>query len=444
MWVLYISKMMVPSVTDATVDAMLRIYRPAHTKLGPGACAVLRLAIRRRIRKTAVRSGVLALYVRNGKSKNFTPTDVAMADFMAGIQKEGALRHRLLHDSVYRNFFDQDRHRGAAAGAVDQPEPHVYEGDGGLDDLGGNDWGGPGDFETPIVAKAVKRMRSPRARPAVGAQTRWALSSGSPRIKHAAPLSPRRLDFDTPRKQRSARVRPPNGTQGRWKLPMGPIRTKHAAPFASRRLEFDAPRRRRSGRARPAAGARRRWELLSGPLGLKRAARPVRERRRPAWLADYHGTIDLRTIKRDFKKAVIPRTRDNLFAAVLYATGDARTVRELREVCADLESDPARFRPDAIQRFKGAAGAKAHASSIRARALGGELELEVLAYATNTIIVVKNGEKLQRYAPRVFDEAGPSRDSPTAVLELSEYYDALLPKGSKGQRESSRTTRQTA
>jgi hypothetical protein len=80
-----------------------------------------------------------------------------------------------------------------------------------------------------------------------------------------------------------------------------------------------------------------------------------------------------------------------------------------------------------MQRLRPVRKAQARAAATRAHAIGGELELEVLAYATRTIIVVKRGDRLRTYAPRDFGEPGPSK-LPRAVLELAEYYDALLPR----------------
>ncbi|GAQ93350.1 hypothetical protein KFL_014610030 [Klebsormidium nitens] len=381
--VIYITKMIVPSVSDRTVDAIIKTFRPPNTRLGAGACAVLRGAIRSRMRKTAARSGVLALYARNGRLRNFTPTDVAMVDFIGGLQTEGALRHRLLHDAKYRDFFNPvPRPRRAAR--PPSPLPHVDEYAGV--DFGGDDWN-PDTFGTPPSPRATEThpsARSPETPP--------------------GPIRP-------VKRKRSERARQTPGARRGW--------SEHSHPIA-RRLDFGsgspgAPsKRKRSERRRPVFGTQR---------------RPARDTRRPARYDDYHGKIDLRKIRRDFKRVIVPKTRDNMFAAVRRATRDARSVRELREACADLEMDPARFWPDAVQRMKGPARAKAHAASVRKDAMRGVLELEVLAYATCTVIVVKDGDELRRYEPRVFGGAGPSREPPTAVLERTRYYDVLTPRG---------------
>jgi hypothetical protein len=152
--------------------------------------------------------------------------------------------------------------------------------------------------------------------------------------------------------------------------------------------------------------------------------RPKRSVRRPLRLDDYLEKVDLRKINlKRYEKKKVARNKNNLFMAVKIATGDSRTVAQLRELCAELASTR-RFAGIAKDYIGSAADVKRRAKLIKEGAAGGDFELFLLSHITKRPLVVKDGRKLRQYnspspSPR-------SAQAEPALLQVTKFYDALV------------------
>jgi hypothetical protein len=162
----------------------------------------------------------------------------------------------------------------------------------------------------------------------------------------------------------------------------------------------------------------------TGPTGpMEPSTRPVRVRKKPVKLNNYVETVDLRSIDlKRYKKRAVPHNRNNLFAAVRVATGDARSVAELRRLCADSVTSRT-FARLAREYGLTSANLARHAKHLRNRSRAIEYDLCVLAHITRRRLVVKDGRSLRSFQSPV---ASHRQNQEPALLQVTRYYNALI------------------
>jgi hypothetical protein len=152
------------------------------------------------------------------------------------------------------------------------------------------------------------------------------------------------------------------------------------------------------------------------------SGRPVRVRRKPVKLDNYVETVNLRSIDlKRYKKRTVPHDHNNLFAAVRVATGDARSVAELRRLCAESVTSRT-FSRFAREYNLSTADLARLAENLCNRGRGIESDLYVLAHITRRCLVVREGRSLRSFQSPV---ASQRRVEP-ALLEETRFYNALV------------------
>lgn len=147
--------------------------------------------------------------------------------------------------------------------------------------------------------------------------------------------------------------------------------------------------------------------------------------KKPVKLSNYVETVNLRKIDlKRYKKRVVPHDHNNLFAAVKVATNDARSIAELRRLCADsvtLRTFGRLAREYSLSRNELAR----HAELIRSRGRGIDFDLYVLAHITRRCLVVKEGHD-DRLRSFVSPSASHRSVQEPTLLGVTKYYDALV------------------
>lgn len=378
---------MVNALSHPTFNRIVKSYLPQNTQVANGFYQMLRDRLDDRLSSTLEGAKTLAIYAHDAKKESFTPTDVAVVDYLSGMQSREDLQLRLMHDRVYNNFFERTRRpRGKAI----PKQVHGKAAETQIaqeDDFGGGDNWDADDQPAKSVPKQPTKRGS----------------------RESAISVPKRASGD---RARSVSKQPAKRASGDGATSV----LKRAVKSVVKVRQPPLKRARKS---------------VVGPATPPRL-NPVRKTAKPVWMQDYvdSASIDLRKIKRDYVKVSIPRTCNNLFNAVRTATGETKTIQELRDQCATLASRENRFRPMYLQHMSEDV-LKEHIRALRKKERGGELELRVLAFVTKHTLYVKNGNVLKKFEPQVFpDMAGPSKQVQPrqAVLEVRSFYDVLRPK----------------
>ena len=455
---------MTTALSQPTFNKIVKSYLPQNTQVANGFYKMLRDRLDDRLYMTLEGAKTLAMYAHDAKNESFTPTDVAMVDYLAGIQTREDLQFRLMHDPAYVNFFERTR-RPRAKVAAKQVQGNAADAQLVPDvDYGNGDWSAGGnaysdqndlnpDYNPRSAGSSDQRRSAGSASKHVSPQpvnggARRGAGSVSKNVSQQRPANSRRSAGSAAKRTIERPVNNTSRSAGSVskrvsqelvdsgaRRDTGSVskRASQQRPADSRRSEGSPSKR---ARRRPSnSGARRsaeRGEARSNSRQIRAKAvvadtRPRRKTAKPGWMRDYVANVDLRTIKRDFVRVYVPKTYNNLFNAVRMATGETKTVQELRDRCATLAGQGHRFKPMYLQEMS-EDDLKDHIKALKKREQGGELELRVLAFITNHTLIVKEGNVLKRYAPQEFPDRGSSSQTRQAVLEVKRFYDVLRPK----------------
>lgn len=175
---------------------------------------------------------------------------------------------------------------------------------------------------------------------------------------------------------------------------------------------------------RASRGRRKRIDRVTPVQTRSQTKRAKRTRKKSTRLGNYVEKVDLRKIDiKKYKRRAIPHNNNNLFSAVKVATGDNRTIAELRAACATVITSRT-FVPLAREYFTTRDEVTQHAAHVRNTGRGTEFDLYVLSHITRRTLLVRDGRTMRSFQSP--SAAYRLRQEPAVLDVVLRFYDAMV------------------